>query len=154
DREGSAQAGRRGAFDDARVRFAILGAGAIGAYVGAALSRGGSHVTLIARGDHLRAMQERGVQVQSPRGDFHAHPDATDDLDAMADADAVFIGLKAHSLPELAPRIGRALRPGAAVIGAQNGLPWWYFQSQPGPLENAVLESVDPGGTIAASIPP
>src|SRR5262249_33650740 len=119
-----------------------------------ALSRGGSHVTLIARGDHLRAMQERGVQVQSPRGDFHAHPDATDDLDAMADADAVFIGLKAHSLPELAPRIGRRLPPGGAVIGAQNGLPWWYFQSQPGPLENAVLESVDPGGTIAASIPP
>jgi 2-dehydropantoate 2-reductase len=136
------------------VRFAILGAGAIGAYVGAALARGGTDVTLIGRGAHLQAMQQHGVQVRSPRGDFHAHPAATDDLDAISEADVVFIGLKAHSLPGLVPRIAGALRPGTAVIAAQNGLPWWYFQSRPGPLENAVLESVDPGGTIAASIPP
>jgi 2-dehydropantoate 2-reductase len=136
------------------VKFAVLGAGAIGAYVGAALARGGSDVTLIARGEHLRALQERGVRVLSPRGDFEAHPEATDDIDAIGDADAVFIGVKAYSLPELAPRIGQALKPGAAVIAAQNGIPWWYFQSQPGPLEGKVLESVDPGGVIATSIPP
>ncbi len=88
------------------MRFAIVGAGAIGAYVGAALVRGGSDVTLIARGEHLRAMQENGVQVLSPRGDFVAQPAATDDFDAIGDADVVFIGLKAYSLPELAPRIG------------------------------------------------
>jgi 2-dehydropantoate 2-reductase len=135
------------------VKFAIVGAGAIGAYVGASLARGGSEVTLIARGEHLRAMVADGVQVISPRGDFHAHPTATDDLDAISTADAVFIGLKAHSLPELAPRIAAALAPGAAVIAAQNGLPWWYFQAQPGPLENETLESVDPGGTIGRAIP-
>ena len=136
------------------MRFAILGAGAIGAYVGAALARGGADVTLIARGEHLRALQENGVEVRSPRGDFHAHPAATDDFDALGDADAVFIGLKAHSLPELAPRIASTLRPGAAVIAAQNGMPWWYFQSHPGPLEGTVLEAVDPGGSIGAAIPP
>jgi 2-dehydropantoate 2-reductase len=135
------------------VRYAILGAGAIGAYVGAALARGGADVTLIARGEHLRAMQQRGVRVLSPRGDFEAHPPATDDLDVVADADVVFIGLKAHSLPGLAPSIGRLLRPDAALVAAQNGLPWWYFQGQPGPLSDEVLESVDPGGTIARSIP-
>ena len=63
------------------MRFAVLGAGAIGAYVGAALARGGADVTLIARGEHLRAMQADGVTVTSPRGDFDAHPPATDDLD-------------------------------------------------------------------------
>jgi 2-dehydropantoate 2-reductase len=136
------------------VKLAVLGAGAIGAYVGAALDRGGAEVTLIARGDHLRAMQERGVRVESPRGDFEAHPAATDDFEAMRDADVVFVALKAHSLTELAPRIGAALKPGAALIAAQNGLPWWYFQSHPGPLENTVLESVDPGGVVAGSIPP
>jgi 2-dehydropantoate 2-reductase len=136
------------------LRFAILGAGAIGAYVGAALDRGGADVTLIARGEHLRALQADGVEVRSPRGDFHAHPAATDDLDALGEADVVFIGLKAHSLPTLAPRIASALRPGAAVIAAQNGMPWWYFQSQRGPLEGTILESVDPGGAITASIPP
>jgi 2-dehydropantoate 2-reductase len=136
------------------VRFAVLGAGAIGAYVGAALSRSGADVTLIARGEHLRAMQRDGVRVVSPRGDFSAHPPATDDLDVVAGADVVFVALKAHSLPALAPRLGAALRPGAAVIAAQNGVPWWYFQSTDGPLAGTVLQSVDPGGAIAAAIPP
>jgi 2-dehydropantoate 2-reductase len=136
------------------VRVAVVGAGAIGAYVGAALARGGVEVTLIARGPHLRAMQRRGVQVRSQRGDFEAHPAATDDLDAVADAEVVFVALKAYSLPELAPRLGAALTPGAAVIAAQNGIPWWYFQSLGGPLDGTVLESVDPGGTISRSIPP
>jgi 2-dehydropantoate 2-reductase len=128
------------------MRFAVVGAGAIGAYVGAALARGGADVTLIARGPHLRAMQEHGVRVESPRGDFHVHPPATDDFDAIGDADVVFLALKAHSLPAVADRIGAALAPGAAVIAAQNGVPWWYFEP------DLRLESVDPGGRIAAAI--
>ena len=136
------------------MRFAIVGAGAIGAYVGAALARGGADVTLIARGEHLAAMQARGVRVLSPRGDFEAHPAATDDIGAVADAEVVFVGLKAYSLPELAPRIGAALRPGAAVIAAQNGIPWWYFQSEGGPFDGSTVESVDPGGVVSAAIPP
>ncbi len=113
------------------MKFAILGAGAIGAYVGAALARGGADVTLIARGPHLAAMRAGGVRVLSPRGDFAAHPRATDDLAAVADADVVFVALKAYSLPEIAPRLGTLLAPGAATIWAQNGIPWWYFQSLP-----------------------
>lgn len=135
------------------MRFAVLGAGAIGAYVGAALARGGSDVTLVARGEHLRALQRNGVRVLSARGDFEANPRATDDVDAIGEADVVFIGLKAHQLPPLAPKIGRALKPGAAVIAGQNGVPWWYFQSYDGPLQGTVLESVDPGGAIARAIP-
>jgi 2-dehydropantoate 2-reductase len=128
------------------MRFAVVGAGAIGAYVGAALARGGADVTLVARGPHLRAMQEHGVRVESPRGGFHVHPPATDDFDAIGDADVVFLALKAHSLPAVADRIGAALAPGAAVIAAQNGVPWWYFEP------DLRLESVDPGGRIAAAI--
>jgi 2-dehydropantoate 2-reductase len=135
------------------MRFAVLGAGAIGAYVGAALSRGGADVTLIARGAHLAAMANHGVRVLSPRGDFTASPAVTDQLEAVADADVVFVALKAYSLPEIAPRLGKLLAPGAAAVWAQNGIPWWYFQSMP---ESAGpgLESVDPGGVIAASISP
>jgi 2-dehydropantoate 2-reductase len=134
------------------VKFAVLGAGAIGAYVGAALARGGSDVTLIARGDHLRAMVEHGVRVHSPRGDFESHPPATSDIDVIADADAVVLGVKAYSLPDLAPRIGRLLRPGAVVIAAQNGIPWWYFQGHGGPLDGRTVESVDPGAIVSRSI--
>jgi 2-dehydropantoate 2-reductase len=138
------------------MRIAVLGAGAIGAYVGAALARGGADVTLIARGAHLAAMRENGVRVLSPRGDFTAHPPVNDDLGAVADADVVFVGLKAYSLPGLAPGLGELLAPGAAAIWAQNGVPWWYFQGLPGDSgdSSVVLESVDPGGVITKSIAP
>jgi 2-dehydropantoate 2-reductase len=135
------------------VRFVILGAGAIGAYVGAALSRGGAEVTLVARGEHLEAMRRNGVRVLSERGDFDAHPPATDDWEVLAEADVVFLGLKAYSLPEIAPRLGGLLAPNAAVIAAQNGIPWWYFQSHGGPFDGLTLESVDPGGVITRSLP-
>jgi len=134
------------------VKFAVLGAGAIGAFVGAALARGGADVTLIARGAHLRAMSEHGVRVLSPRGDFTAHPRATDDIAAVSAADVVFVALKAYSLPEIAPRLGKLLAPGTAAIWAQNGIPWWYFQSLADSSGLTSLQSVDPGGVIAASI--
>jgi 2-dehydropantoate 2-reductase len=121
------------------MRFAVLGAGAIGGYVGAALARGGADVTLIARGAHGAAMARDGVRVLSPRGDFTVRPPVTDDLAAVADADVVFVALKAYSLPEIAPRLGKLLTPGAAAVWAQNGIPWWYFQSLPDPL---TLQSV------------
>jgi len=134
----------------------VLGAGAIGAYVGAALARGGADVTLIARGAHLVAMREKGVRVLSPRGDFTAHPPVTDDLGAVAAADVVFVALKAYSLPEMAPMLGELLAPGSAAIWAQNGIPWWYFQALPDPGGSfgGVLQSVDPGGIITKSIAP
>src|SRR5260370_4238784 len=137
------------------MRFVVLGAGAIGAYVGAALARGGADVTLIARGAHLAAMASHGVRVLSPRGDFTAHPRVTGDLAAVAGADVVLVALKAYSLPRIAPRLGELLAPGAAAIWAQNGIPWWYFQGLPGPAPSGGgLESVDPGGGIAASSAP
>ncbi len=128
------------------MKIAIVGAGATGGFLGAHLARAGEEVTLIARGAHLAAMRERGVTVRSGEGEFTARPDCTDDLAAIGRAEVVFLTLKAHAIPALAPMIGAALAPGACVVGAQNGIPWWYF-------EDRHLESVDPGGVIARSIP-
>lgn len=125
---------------------AIVGAGAIGGLLGAHLARSGQDVVLIARGKHLAAMQARGVTVRSAEGEFTAHPACTDDMDVIEAADVVFITLKAHTIPPVATRIGRVLRPDAAVVGAMNGIPWWYFPDRH-------LDSVDPGGLIARSIP-
>lgn len=127
--------------------IAIVGAGAIGGLLGAHLARAGEDVVLIARGPHLAAMRENGLTVRGGDGEFTAHPQCTDDMGAIAAAEFVFITLKAHSIPAVAPSIGRALRSGASVIGAMNGIPWWYFHDRH-------LESVDPGGVIARSIPP
>ena len=137
---------------EATVRFAVVGAGAIGAYVGAALARGGADVVLIARGAHCGAMQRHGVRILDGQGEVVVPVEATDDLDAIRDADVVFVGLKAHQLVEQADAIGSRLRAGATVVPAQNGIPWWYFRLAPGPLCGLGLESVDPGGGIAAAI--
>lgn len=136
------------------MRFAILGAGAIGAYVGASLARGGAEVVLIARGANLEAMRERGVTVRSERGDFTVHPRATDDLAAVGDADCVIVGLKAYSLPGLLPDVAALMAPGACLVPAQNGVPWWFFQRFEGPLAGAVVEAVDPGGAISRAVDP
>jgi 2-dehydropantoate 2-reductase len=136
------------------MRFAILGSGAIGSYIGAALARGGADVVLIARGPQLEALRERGVRVLSPRGDFDARVPATDDLYAIGDADVVVLGVKAYTLPEVAPRLGEVLGDSTVVLPAQNGVPWWFFQSFGGTHEGTVIESVDPGGVVSRSIDP
>jgi 2-dehydropantoate 2-reductase len=134
------------------VRFAVLGAGAIGAYVGARLAQNGEDVTLIARGEHLRALRSAGLRITGPRDDFTVRPAATDDVAAVAGADVVFVGLKAYSLPLLAPMVAPHLGPDTSVVCAQNGIPWWYFLGRDGPLRGRTLESVDPGGAVTAAI--
>ncbi|MFE6129874.1 ketopantoate reductase family protein, partial [Streptomyces sp. NPDC056437] len=87
------------------MKVAVVGAGAIGAYVGAALHRAGAEVHLIARGAHLAAMRRDGVRVLSPRGDFTARPNATDDPASVGPVDHVFLGLKANSYAASGPLV-------------------------------------------------
>jgi 2-dehydropantoate 2-reductase len=134
------------------MRFAIVGAGAIGAFIGAMLDKAGEDVTLIARGAHLRAMKERGVRVIGSLGEFDAHPAVTDDPGSIGPVDVVLLALKAHSLSDMAPRLRPLFGPNTVVISAQNGIPWWYFYRAGGDWEGTHLETVDPGGVIAASI--
>ena len=134
------------------MRFAVVGAGAIGAFLGAKLSLAGHEVFLIARGPHLQAMLAHGVLVRSPEGDFQAHPAATGDYDEVGEVDFVFLTVKAHSLPEVAPRLGPLLGPETAVVSTQNGIPWWYFQRHGGPWEGRRIEKLDPDGAVSAAI--
>ena len=136
------------------MKIAIAGAGAVGGYIGARLAKAGADVVLFARGAHLRAMQERGLRVVSPDGDFEVKPEVVGDLNAIGRADVVFLGVKAHSLTALAPQLRPLLGPDTIVVSTQNGIPWWYFQHYPGELNGLHLERVDPGGVIAKSIEP
>jgi len=134
------------------MRFLIAGAGAIGAYIGARMAHAGFDVTLFARGPHLRAMQERGVQVRSSEGDFIARPKIAGSLEEVGPVDVVFLGVKAHGLPQLAPQLRPVLGPDTTVVSTQNGIPWWYFQGFGGDLEGLRLERIDPGGIISSAI--
>ena len=134
------------------MRFLIAGAGAIGAYIGARMAQAGFEVTLFARGPHLRAMQEHGVQVRSGEGDFVARPSIASSLEEVGPVDVVFLGVKAHGLTQLAPQLRPVLGPDTTVVSTQNGIPWWYFQGYGGDWEGLCLDRVDPGGVISSAI--
>jgi 2-dehydropantoate 2-reductase len=135
------------------VKVAVLGAGAIGAYVGAALHRAGVEVHLIARGPHLKQIRSSGVRVVSPRGDFEARPHATDDPAEVGPVDHVFLGLKANRYAEAGPMVKPLLHDATTIVAAQNGIPWWYFHGIEGRFRDYRINSVDPGGAVSAALP-
>ncbi len=126
------------------MKFVIAGAGAVGAYMGAAMARASLDVTLLARGPQLHAIKEHGIRVISPDGDFAARPGVTGDAASIGPVDVVFLAVKAHSLPQLAPGLACLLGPETCVVSLQNGVPWWFT-----PLR----ERVDPGGANPAAPP-
>lgn len=131
-----------------------MGAGAIGAYVGAALARGGADVHLIARGENLAAIRRDGIRVRSSRGDFAAAPPATGDPAEVGPVDLVFLGLKANCYADAGPLLEPLLHDDTAVVAAQNGIPWWYFHGVDGPYAARRIEAVDPDGAVSEVIPP
>src|SRR5260370_5209339 len=134
------------------MRFLIAGAGAIGAYIGARMAQAGFDVTLFARGPHLGAMQERGVQVKSVAGDFEARPKIAGTLEEVGPVDVVFLAVKAHSLPQLAPQLHPVLGPDTVVVSTQNGVPWWFFQSFGGTWARTRLQRVHPAAVFSAAL--
>jgi 2-dehydropantoate 2-reductase len=136
------------------MRFAVLGAGAIGGFLGGRLAKAEQDVVLIARGPHLETMRKNGLRIIEGDKEFTVNPECTDDFGVLGGVDAVFVTLKAHSVPPIVQRLGAALGDSTAVVSAQNGIPWWYFQRQGGELDGIHLETVDPGGLIGRTIDP
>jgi 2-dehydropantoate 2-reductase len=136
------------------MRIAVLGAGAIGAYVGAALARGGADVHLVARGANLEAIRRDGIRVLSSRGDFAARPPATDDPRQIGPVDVVFLGLKANGYATCGSLLEPLMDDHTAVVAAQNGIPWWYFHGMNGRFGGRRVETVDPDGAVSRVIPP
>jgi 2-dehydropantoate 2-reductase len=135
------------------VKVCIVGAGAIGGFLGTRLALAGrTQVTALARGATLAALRSRGWRL-SERGSLHtAAAVASDDAIELGRQDIVFLAVKGQALPELAPAILPLLHPETIVVPAMNGVPWWFSEVLP-TLGNAPLETVDPGGVTARSIP-
>lgn len=138
------------------MKIAIVGAGAIGGYLGAKLAIAGEDVTFIARNRNLEAIRAHGFRLILEDGSEQHAPTAKA-VQHMVEAgpqDAVLLTLKAHQVRDVLPELRALFGPQTVVVTMINGLPWWYFQKLPGPWEGRVLESVDPGGVIAAQIEP
>jgi 2-dehydropantoate 2-reductase len=105
------------------MRIAILGSGAVGGYYGAKLARAGQDVTFIARGAHLAALRERGMEIRSPElGDFTIRAGAEEDTATIGPVDLVIVGVKAYDNATALPRIRPLLGPDTTVLTLQNGV--------------------------------
>jgi 2-dehydropantoate 2-reductase len=136
------------------MKFAIVGAGAIGGYLGTRLAIAGEEVTFIARRRNLEAINSEGFRLVGEDG-TQEHATTVRAVEQMADAgpqDVVLVTTKAHQLRELVPQIRGLFGPETTVVTMLNGVPWWYFHKLPGPWEGRAVTSVDPDGAIAAAI--
>ncbi len=105
------------------MRIAIFGTGGVGGYFGGRLAQSGEDVTFIARGEHLRAIQKKGLKVDSLNGGFVIDPaKATDDVNEVGEADLVIVGVKAWQVPEAAGAMKPMVGPKTTVLPLQNGV--------------------------------
>ncbi len=135
------------------VRVAIVGAGAIGGWLGVRLAHTGCLVSALARGDTLAALQRDGLQLHQDGRLQGAPVTAAASAVELGVQDLVIVAVKAPSLPALARGIAPLLGRHTVVLTAMNGVPWWFFNGFGGEHAGARLKSVDPEGGIERSIP-
>jgi len=137
------------------VKIAVVGAGAIGGYVGGWLAAAGEEVTFIARGANLAAIRQNGMRVIGEDGAEIVARTAV--FDKTADAgpqDVVILAVQAHQVGAIAADITALCGADTAIVTMQNGIPWWYFHKHGGALEGTAVRSADPDGSIARLIDP
>lgn len=137
------------------MKVCIVGAGAIGGMIGVRMANAGHEVTLIARGAHLAAIKENGLKLIMEGEELVCNPVlATDDMKEVPEQDVVFLGLKAHQIAPIVDDMVGMLGDNTALVGLQNGIPWWYFQKIGNDYEGRTVDTVDPGGVLASKINP
>jgi 2-dehydropantoate 2-reductase len=127
------------------MKVCIFGAGAIGGYMGVKLAKAGADVSLVARGPHLAAMQEKGLTLIEEGETTTVPVTASDDPAALGVQDYVIVTLKAHSVPPVVSKMAPLIGPNTTIVSGVNGVPWWYFHKLEGTHEGTRLDSVDPG---------
>jgi len=134
------------------MKVCVVGAGAIGGLLAVKLSELGETVTAVIRGPNLAAVRGQGMKLIFDGREHVARLQATDRIEEIGPQDLVILALKAHQLTPVAAAVKALCGPETVLLTAQNGIPWWYFFKHGGPHEGTVLQSVDPGGTIAAHL--
>ncbi len=135
------------------MKICILGAGAIGGFIGTRLAvQGQCEVSAVARGATLQALRTHGWRLQQGGALLQAAANASDRPEELGVQDVVVIAVKGPALSAVAQSIAPLLGPQTIVLPAMNGVPWWFAQGLSG-LGEQPLQSVDPGGRIAQHIP-
>ncbi len=136
------------------MKICVVGAGAIGGLLAFRFAVAGHDVSVVARGAHRDAIARGGLTLvdhQNDRTDTQAMRVSAEPSD-FGVQDAVFIGLKAHAVAAMLPRIASLVGPRTMVVPAINGVPWWYFQREGGEHDGMTVSCVDPQGDMAKVI--
>ncbi|MBP6284385.1 MAG: 2-dehydropantoate 2-reductase [Paludibacteraceae bacterium] len=105
------------------MKIAIIGTGGVGGYFGAKLLQAGNEVSFLARGEHLRVMQQHGLRVKSILGDFQTPPcKASDEIADLGVVDLIIIGVKAWQIQDLAPQLVHIMHKNTIILPLQNGV--------------------------------
>jgi 2-dehydropantoate 2-reductase len=137
------------------MNIAIVGAGAIGGYLGVKLAQSGVDVTFIARGENLKAIKANGMKLLLEDGsEIHAKNVKAASIDEATPHDYVFLTMKSHQVAPVANDIQKLCGPNSAVVTMQNGVPWWYFYNLAGEFQGTQLNSVDPESKVWNAIGP
>ena len=131
-------------------KICIFGAGAIGGYIAACLKKTDAEISLIARGPHKKAIEEKGLTFIKNGKSENFEFNVTDDPKKLGVQDYIFISVKAHSISNIVDTLSPMINEQTSIISAVNGLPWWYFyKANTGTdLDDKYIESVDPNGKI------
>ncbi|MFZ2649570.1 MAG: 2-dehydropantoate 2-reductase [Burkholderiaceae bacterium] len=134
------------------MKVCIIGAGAIGGFIGTRLAVAGrAELSALARGATLAALREHGWRTESGGTLMQADARATDNPAELGPQDLIIIAVKGPALTAVAQGITPLLAPHTMVMPAMNGVPWWFCDAVQG-IAAAPLQSVDPGGVVARSI--
>src|SRR6202158_4934469 len=136
------------------MKVAIIGAGAIGGYVGVKLALAGEDVTFIVRGANLETIRRNGMKLVMSSGTEHVanRVEATSDYAGAGPQDMVILAMKAHQVEAVATDVPKLFGPETVVVTMQNGIPYWYFHKHGGELAGSIARSVDPTGLIGRNI--
>lgn len=137
------------------MKIAIIGAGAIGGYVGVKLALAGEDVTFMVRGANLQAIRQHGMKLVQADGNeqIARNVQATNDYAAAGVQDLVVLAMKAHQVEAVLPELRHLIGPETVIVPMQNGIPFWYFHEHGGALAGTPVRSVDPEGALLAGIP-
>jgi 2-dehydropantoate 2-reductase len=104
------------------MKILVMGAGAVGAYYGAKLQQSGEDVTLCARGENLRVMRERGLEIKSAKGDVKIAVKATNAPREFAPYDLILFAVKSYDTESAARQLEGCLAPDGVLMTIQNGV--------------------------------
>lgn len=135
------------------MKVCVVGAGAVGTFLGVHLARSGCEVSAVARGQTAAALRTHGLRLQQGGAVLAAPVRAAEEASALGRQDLVVVAVKGPSLPAAAAHVGPLLGPETVVLPAMNGVPWWFFYGLGGSHEGAAVRAVDPDGRVAAAIP-